>query len=68
MNLNYVIAINQDIKKLLATRFIQHVEKTTWLSPILVILKKNGKLKICVGFRKLNVATKKCPYPFLLLD
>jgi hypothetical protein len=27
-----------------------------------VIPKKNGKLKICVDFKKLNVATKKDPY------
>jgi hypothetical protein len=26
-------------------------------------VKKNGKLRICVDFRKLNVATKKNPYP-----
>jgi hypothetical protein len=25
--------------------------------------KKNGKLRICVDFRKLNKATKKYPYP-----
>jgi len=28
-----------------------------------VIPKKNGKLRICLDFRKLNVATKKDPYP-----
>jgi hypothetical protein len=28
-----------------------------------VIPKKNGKLKICVDFRKFNVATKKDLYP-----
>jgi hypothetical protein len=33
------------------------------LSPIVVIPKKNGKLKIYIDFRKLNVATKKDPYP-----
>jgi hypothetical protein len=68
MNLNYVITISQDIDKLLATRFIQHVEKATWLSSTVVVLKKNGKLKICVDFRKLNVAIKKCPYPFIFID
>jgi hypothetical protein len=26
------------------------------------MLKKNGKLKICVDFKKLNVDTKKDPY------
>jgi len=30
--------------------------------PIVVVLKKNGKFKICVDFRKLNAATKKDPY------
>jgi hypothetical protein len=33
------------------------------LSPIVVVPKKNGKLKICIDFKKLNVATKKDPYP-----
>jgi hypothetical protein len=43
--------------------FIKLVEEATWLSPIMIVPKKNGKLKICVDFRKLNVATKKDPYP-----
>jgi hypothetical protein len=30
--------------------------------------KKNGKLKICIDFRKLNVATKKDPYPLPFID
>jgi hypothetical protein len=34
----------------------------SWLSPIVVVLKKNGKLKICVDFNKLNVVIKKDPY------
>ncbi len=63
MNPNCLTAVEQDINKLLATRFIQLVEEATWLSPIVVVLKKNGKLKICVDFRKLNKVTKKNPYP-----
>ncbi len=45
--------------KLLTTCFIQLVEEATWLSPIVVVPKKKGKLKICVDFRKLNKVTKK---------
>ncbi len=33
------------------------------MSPIVVVPKKNGKLRICVDFKELNVATKKDPYP-----
>jgi len=41
------------------------LEEATWLSLIVVIPKKNGKLKICVDFIKLNATTKKDPYiPF----
>jgi hypothetical protein len=33
-----------------------------------VVLKKNGKLKICVDFKKLNKTTKKNPYPLPFFD
>jgi len=38
------------------------------LSPIVIILKKNRKLKICIDSKKLNVATKKDPYPLPFID
>jgi hypothetical protein len=38
------------------------------MSPIVVIPKKNGKLRICIAFRKLNLATKKDPYPLPFID
>ncbi len=63
MNPNYVTAVKQDIDKLLTSRFIQPIKEVTWLSPIVVMLMNNGKLKICVDFRKFNKATKKNPYP-----
>jgi hypothetical protein len=53
---------------LLAIRFIESIEKTTWLSPIVVIPQKNGKLRIYIDFRKLNMTTKKDPYPLLFTD
>jgi hypothetical protein len=38
------------------------------LSPVVVVTKKNGKLRIYIDFRKLNVATKKDPYPLFFID
>jgi hypothetical protein len=48
--------------------FIESIKKATWLSPIVVVHKKNGKLKIYINFKKLNVATKKDPYPLPFID
>jgi len=33
-----------------------------------IILKKNGKLQICVDYHKLNVQTKTNPFPLPFLD
>ncbi len=63
LNLNYATVIKQNIDKLLVVKFIESIEETTWLSPIVVVPWKNGKLKICIDFRKLNATTKKDPYP-----
>jgi len=68
LNPIYVIMVKQDIDKLLAIGFIKSIEKATWLSPIVIVPKKNGKLKICMDFRKLNGATKKDPYPLSFID
>ncbi len=62
MNLNYVAIVKQDTNKLLVASFIKLVEEATWLSLIVVVPKKNGKLKICVDFKKLK-ATKNDIYP-----
>jgi hypothetical protein len=63
LNPNYVTVIKQDINKLLTFGFTQYVQEATWLSPIVIVPKKNGKLRICIDFRNLNVSTKKDPYP-----
>jgi hypothetical protein len=38
------------------------------LSPIVVVPKKIGKLRICIDFKKLNATTKKDPYPLPFID
>jgi hypothetical protein len=44
---------------MLAVGFIQPIKELPWLSPIAIMPKNTGKLKICVDFKKLNKATKK---------
>ena len=50
--------------RLLSVGFIYPVEKATWISPIVIIPKKNMKIKVCVDYKRLNAAT--IPDPFLL--
>jgi hypothetical protein len=38
------------------------------LSTIVIVPKKNGKLKICIDFKNLNITTKKDPYPLPFTD
>jgi hypothetical protein len=47
---NYVAIVKQNLDKLLAVDFNEPIEQVTWLSPIVVIPKKNGKLHICIDF------------------
>jgi hypothetical protein len=68
MNPNFANIVKQDSDRLLEAGFIAPVEEASWLSPIVVVPKKNGKLRICVDFRKLNTATKKDPYPLPFTD
>jgi hypothetical protein len=68
LNPNYAIVVKYDINKLLTTIFIQPIEEATRLSPIVVVPRKNGKLKIYVDFKKLNKVTKKNPYPLPFFD
>jgi hypothetical protein len=67
LNSNDVAIIKQDINKLITAGFIKPVEETIWLSLIVVVSKKNGRLKIYVDFKKFN-ATKKDPYPLPFMD
>ncbi len=53
---------------MLVVSFIKRVEEATWLSSKVLMPKKNEKLRMCVDFKKLNVATKKDPYPLPFTD
>ncbi len=58
LNSNYATTVKENINKLLVVGFIEFVEEVTWLdTPIVVVPKKNGMLKICIDFKKLDVAT-----------
>jgi hypothetical protein len=62
-NPKYTSMVKAELDKLLEARFIRPVEITKWVSPMVLALKKNGKLRICVNYKTLNKITKKDHYP-----
>ncbi|KAL3699575.1 hypothetical protein R1sor_017597 [Riccia sorocarpa] len=69
---SYTIApeetVKKEIEKLKEADFIYPVKEYDWLSPIVIVPKKNGKLRVCVNYRKLNGFTVKDPYPIPFID
>jgi hypothetical protein len=68
LNPNYGAKVKEEIDKLLRVDFIKPVRRATWLSPIMVVPKKNGKLRVCGDYRKLNAATITDAFPLPFTD
>ncbi|MCO5561610.1 hypothetical protein L7F22_015231 [Adiantum nelumboides] len=56
------------VRKLLQAGFIYLVEDLEWVSPVVVTPKKNGKWRVCVDYKPLNVATKRDHFPLPFQD
>jgi hypothetical protein len=67
-NPRYTAMVKEELDKLLEARFIRPVETTEWVSFVVLTLKKNSKLKVCVNYKALNKITKKYRYPFEQLN
>ena len=60
--------IKAEITRLFEAKFIQPCRYAEWVSNIVPVWKKNGKLRVCVDFRDLNKATPKDEYPMPIAD
>ncbi|MCO5557917.1 hypothetical protein L7F22_011490 [Adiantum nelumboides] len=67
-NETFARKIKEEIDKLKEAEFIYEIEHTDWVSPIVVVPKKNGKLRVCVNLKKVNAATIRDNYPLPITD
>ena len=61
-------ALLSEVRKLLEAGFIYPVTEFEWVSLVVVTPKKNGKWRVCVDYKPLNVATKRDHFPFPFQD
>jgi hypothetical protein len=54
MNPNHALRVREGLDKLLDVGFIYPIETIQWLSPLVIVPKKNDNLHICVDYQKLN--------------
>ncbi|MCO5565182.1 hypothetical protein L7F22_018855 [Adiantum nelumboides] len=67
-NKTFAKKIKEEIDKLKEPEFIYEIEHIDWVSPIVVVPKKNKKLRVCVNLKKVNVATIQDNYFLLITD
>jgi hypothetical protein len=68
MNPNLKEILKEELQKLLNVGFIYPISDSEWVSPLVIVPKKNGKWRVCVDYRALNKATQKDHFPLPFID
>jgi len=67
-NHNILHDIKAEITKLIEAKFIRQCRYVEWISNVVPVYKKNGKLRVCIDFRNLIKATWMDGYPMLVAN
>ncbi|UYV62287.1 hypothetical protein LAZ67_2000001 [Cordylochernes scorpioides] len=59
--------IQSEVEKMMETKIIRP-SSSPWASPVILVRKKDGSLRFCVDYRRLNKITKKDVYPLPRID
>ncbi|XP_024177908.1 uncharacterized protein LOC112183806 [Rosa chinensis] len=68
MNSETQVLVKEEVKKMHKSGIIRVAKYNKWLFNIVPVRKKNGKIRVCVDYRDLNVATPKDVYPMSVAD
>jgi hypothetical protein len=60
--------VKQEVERLIEANFIRPCRYAEWISNIVPVYKKNGKMRVCIDFRDLNRATPMDGYPMPVAD
>ncbi|GKV35610.1 hypothetical protein SLEP1_g43856 [Rubroshorea leprosula] len=68
MSPEVILKVKEEVERLHKVGFIRTTRYSEWLSNIVPVVKKNGKLRVCIDFWNLNLATPKDEYPMPVAD
>jgi len=60
--------IEKEVKKFLDAKIIIPLRYSEWVANLVPVIKKNGKIRLCVDFRNLNRSSLKDTYPLPKMD
>eukprot|EP00253_Pinus_taeda_P036071 PITA_36071 len=60
--------VKEELQKLLNVSFSYPISDSRWVSPLVIVPKKNGKWSVCIDYRELNKATLKDHFPLPFID
>jgi hypothetical protein len=60
--------VKKEVERLIEANFIRPCRYAEWISNIVPVYKKNGKMRVCIDFRDLNRATPMDGYPMPVAD
>ena len=62
------LQVKEEIHKILSVGFLSVVEYPEWMANVVPVLKKDGKVRVCVDFRDLNKVSPKDEFPLPHID
>jgi hypothetical protein len=68
MSEDRVLVTKAEVQRLLVTNVFKEVKYSEWLANVVLVPKKNGKMRMCIDFTDLNKACKKDPFPLPRID
>jgi len=61
-------AIESDVKRHIDSGFVREEQHPDWVDNIVLVPKKNVKIRICINYLELNVACPKDKFPLPITD
>ena len=68
MRTEWLLKIKEEVTKQLKVRFIKPINQAEWIANVVLVPKKDGRVRICVDFKDLNIACPKDDFPLSPID